>query len=200
MHLQIGETKITVSFLFWICIAFVLCFDNGYVLPCMVAVCAHEGAHLFAMRLCGAGIRQIRLEGFGIIIEKDCVALSAKQKISISLAGSWMNVGLFFLCFLWSKIGANEAVLCFAVLNLVLGVMNLFPIKGLDGAEVISLVFCEVIGLKNGETIAKIVSIVCCGLWLLIGTIICFKIRLNPSLLLFPLFLLLQSIFYGNYD
>ena len=98
MHFQIGSTRYTVSFLFCALLCFFIAFSERILFYSFLMVCAHESAHLLAMRLCAVAVDAVRLEPFGIIIERQNAPLNLTKTIGIALAGCAAN---FFLavCF-----------------------------------------------------------------------------------------------------
>ena len=193
MNVSLGGVRVHISFLFCVVLCLIVLFDNGAVLPAFIAVCAHESAHLLAMLLCGVPVEGVSLEAFGILIERGECAESFAQKTGIAAAGCCMNLGLFLLSFFGGNLFLNKLILQFAAVNALLLFVNILPVKGLDGADLLSLFLERCFPHKNGERIGKTVSIATCIILFLFGVIICLKVRVNPSICLFSLFLLVQS-------
>ena len=194
MSFQIGKVKCRISFLFCAVLSFLILFDNGLVLPAFVSVCAHESAHLFAMLMLGADVRQVYAGAFGILIERKADALGFRENLLISAAGCAVNALICAAFLAAHAVWKNEALQRIAFVNFFLFLMNALPIHGLDGAQVITLLFAHRFGEKFAETAGNFISVACCVFLFAIGVIICFKIRFNPSLCLFSLYLLFESV------
>lgn len=96
----------------------------------IAAVLVHECGHLIATLLSGASIRCIRVMPFGIVMESD--GLTPGKQIISSIAGPAAGVCLSLL-FRWFPL--------IAALALVQTVLNLLPIKNMDG----SVILCNVL-------------------------------------------------------
>ena len=194
MRFSIGGVRIEISFLFCILLSCLVLFDRGVFLFAFLMVCVHEIAHLFAMLLFGVKIDGIALEPFGILIKKELKALLYYQNMCIVFAGCFANFLLAGICiFLYCFFEKNNIFMRFFSINIALAVFNLLPITGLDGGQALQLMIAHYRSAKNAEIIGKIASSIGCVLLLIFGMIICFKIRLNPSLCFLSLFLLILS-------
>lgn len=195
MHFTIGTTRFTVSFLFCCVLALLILFDNNVLLYSFLMVCAHESAHLLAMYCCAVKVEAVRLEPFGIIIEKRDEDISLKAQAVIAAAGCVINfvlAGLFLWLYCFFKSEVTFTLFC---VNLCLFSLNILPIHGLDGGQILNL-FLQSKGKKNAETTVKTVSCICCALLFIFGVILCFKVRFNPSICLISFVLFIQSFLY----
>ena len=115
MHFTIGTTRFTVSFLFCCVLALLILFDNNVLLYSFLMVCAHESAHLLAMYCCAVKVEAVRLEPFGIIIEKRDEDISLKAQAVIAAAGCVINfvlAGLFLWLYCFFKSEVTFTLFC----------------------------------------------------------------------------------------
>lgn len=195
MRFSIGKVRVEISFLFCILLSCLVLFDSGLFLAAFLLVCAHESAHLFAMFLCGVHIDSVALEPFGILIKREKKALAFGREICIIFAGCFANVflatgSMILYCFF----GKKSIFLQLFFINIALAVFNILPITGLDGGDALLLILRRHKSEENAVNTGKTVSIICCILLFIIGMIICFKVRLNPSLCFFSLFLMTRTL------
>ena len=193
MRFKIGSTQFTVSFLFCCVLALLILFDNAVLLYSFLMVCAHEGAHLLAMTLCGARVKAVRFEPFGIIIEKEDEDLPLLALIFISAAGCMLNILLaaVFFCLYLHKQG--DVFMTLFSVNVCLFALNILPIYGLDGGQILYLLL-QTKGEEFADITVKTVSYVCCALLFVAGMILCFKVRFNPSICLISFVLFVQTL------
>ncbi len=106
-----------------------------YTLLVLLSAALHETGHIIAMKICGAEIRSITILPFGAVIDSDAVSLSYGRDAVISLAGAGVNL----ICALWGWVFFllinNIYIAFFCICNLFLAVVNLLPIKTLDGGR-----------------------------------------------------------------
>ncbi|MBE6818123.1 MAG: hypothetical protein E7517_03060 [Ruminococcaceae bacterium] len=194
MCFSIGQVRVEISFLFCILLSCLVLFDSGLFLAAFIMVCAHECAHLFAMYLCGVHIDSVELEPFGILIKKERKALAFSRQMCIIFAGCFANLFLAVISIILHCFFSEKSIfLQLFFINAALAFFNLLPITGLDGGQALQLFLsrykCERFALNTGKT----VSCFCCVLLFALGMIMSFKVRLNPSLCFFSLFLLIQT-------
>ena len=194
MHFKIGAVHWHISFLFCILLSLMLLFDSGFMVPTMLTVCAHESAHLLAMYCCAVKVEAVRLEPFGIIIEKQDEEMPFSSQFMITAAGCILNflLAVLFLFLYFCK--QTEVHFTLFAVNVLLFSLNVLPIDGLDGGQLLTLFLIKRKGMQKARTIGKKVSLCCCVLLFISGAIICFKIRFNPSICLISFVLFVQTL------
>ena len=90
-------------------------------------------------------------------------------------------------------LGKNTYVQSFAIVQLVEGAMNLFPVKSLDGGTLVRL-FLNALNIKRSELIFNLISFMSSIAIFVIGTAIAVKNVSNPSLLLLGIYLIILNI------
>ncbi len=137
--------KIYISFLFCITVLSFLIIDkSGLVFLVLFSSILHEAGHIVALCIFKNPPKEVNFLLGGIEF-KTILLQNTKKNILVSLSGPIVNLMLFAVFY---KLSIN-----FAVINLLLGVFNLLPFCGLDGATVLTELF------KNNSISKKIISI-----------------------------------------
>lgn len=194
MRIKFFGTEIYVSFTFAALITVMLILDKtGMILPLLFAVFMHETGHLSAMRLMGDAPKRIKLIPASVQITKSQFS-GYKNDIIVSLSGPFVNVLLFFVFLLSYKFSGNGLTLNIALLNLIIGVFNLLPLKGLDGGAILYSVLCKYISIQKAETVLKIISLLSAVMLLAAAVILTLKGKLNISFYIMGIYLLVTTI------
>lgn len=174
-------------------------------------VCAvlHEFAHAAQAAKLGYAAKQLSLMPYGAAIRMDLEDVSAKDELSIALAGPACNLctAALFLATWWCFPSTYPYTETAFYASLSLGLCNLIPAPPLDGGRVL---YCGVYSLlnaylppakakKRANFICKIITAVFCG----IGVVLCVFSAIygafNLSLAVFTLFLLLSLFDKGEH-
>lgn len=104
---------------------------QGVVLRVLLACVLHELGHWTAVRLLGGRVQALRLTAVGAEMVLDSGrALSYGREAAAAFAGPAVNL-------LLAWVSAQTGRYLFAGINLCLGLINLLPIRRLDGARVL---------------------------------------------------------------
>ena len=137
MRFKLFGTEIYISFLFAAVIAVMLACDRtGLALPSLFAVFMHEAGHLFCMWALDTSPKSVRLIPASVQITRS-ITSSYKKDTAVALCGPIVNFVLFASLYFNYLAFGNKATLCYALLNLIIGVFNMLPVKGLDGGTVL---------------------------------------------------------------
>lgn len=157
MTFKFFSTKVKVSFLFMAVLCIILLFDStGYAFPMLCAVLFHETGHFIAMHICGCAPKEINLIPGSVQIT--CAFAPIRQEIFILLCGPAFNLALFTLLFINCYIFSNYFLLEFALINMLYGLFNLIPVKGLDGGSVLYEIILKKSGIKKANTVILILT------------------------------------------
>lgn len=135
-----------------------------YLLPFLAAL-LHELGHFFVMLICRQPIRQITVLPFGIDIKKAPHISSYIADIAVSSAGIIVNVLMVVLC---RSLPESTNVEFFMQSNLVLFLINIIPIKSLDGGQILEKILLLFLAPDTVEKIVEVCSFVCI---LLVGSV-----------------------------
>lgn len=154
LELRIGRTVIEFRFLFLAVLT--LCFlvdETGIAVLGLLAGIMHECGHLIMVLITGYAPKRIAFEMTGIRMDQPQDGLSVGKETAVLLAGSLLNFTMAAVSF---PIGWEA----FGSVHLVLGILNLLPLKGLDGGKLLVLFFSRFTDLYRAENIVFIIQIV----------------------------------------
>ena len=193
MVVNIGKLKINILIAVIICAAFVLD-SSAYVAMLLACAAAHELGHYAAIRAFGGRIEQISVLASGLDIRADRRLLSYKHDAVIYLAGAAFNLAAAAAAYVYmSRAGESEELTVFLLTNTAYAVMNLLPIKTLDGGKALKRVLEAAVGLDKAykvsecASLAALIALTAAAAYLLVST------RENFSLLLVSAGLIWQS-------
>ena len=162
----------------------------GMMLPTILAVTLHEFGHLTALLIFGAKPQRVELKVGAVAIIGNFV-LTVKQRFIMLLAGSTVNFIVFVLLYCLYFVLQNLYLLNFSLVMFVVGVINLLPILGLDGGEILSLIFIRFMKLKSANKLVLVFSIVTILFVLSLGLQVLNNTKTNFSLIIFGIYLFL---------
>lgn len=136
MRLRIGRVKIEISFAFAVLLALILgCSDGAGFGISFLCCCIHEALHLLLFALSGAYPKSISLGAAGMRMDfGGCIPVSFVREAVACAVPPVINTvlgGIF--AYLYSR--GNPVFLIPAAANIVLGAVNLLPVRALDGGR-----------------------------------------------------------------
>ena len=169
-------------------LAAILIYLDGiaFVIQCISACALHEFGHYSAARLNGNKIRSIRITAVGAEIYFDTGrSFSYFGEIITAFAGPVVN-----LITAWISVKLNAFL--FAGINLCLGIINLLPIRPLDGGRILTSIL-SLFFPNAADGVVSCISIMFSGCLLGLGWL-AWKTWGNVSLLLTAAWIVLESI------
>lgn len=189
MRFKLFGTQIYVSFLFAAIIAFMIATDRtGLVLPTLFAIMIHEGGHLFAMWLCECQPKSVRLIPASVQIVRK-MAPRDKGELVVSVFGPLINLFMFAVLFLNYRLFHNQTTLTVALLNLILCLFNLLPVKGLDGGAILKELLCGRVSEQKINIILNAISLVLAAATLFAGIVLAYRGSLNLSVFIVAIYI-----------
>ncbi|MBQ3547294.1 MAG: site-2 protease family protein [Clostridia bacterium] len=187
-------TKIYISFFFMAAITIMLATDRtGYMLPTLFAVVIHEAAHLFLMWVLDCAPLSVRLIPASVQINKK-FSFSQRNDILIAASGPVANLLLFgCLYFNYAAFG-NEMVLCYSLLNLIIGCFNLLPVKGLDGGTILYCIICKFKGQTKATLIMQLITLILAVAVIFVAVTLTFRHRFNISIYIVGIYLFIMGL------
>ncbi len=151
----------------------------SWMLPVAAAVLVHEMGHVVAARLLGVRLGGLRLSIFGARLGLGGV-LSYRRELLIAAAGPAVNLvcaGVLLLP-LWrggggalaAYLGGEAAGTAFASASVGLALLNLLPVRTLDGGRILSCLLAP----RFGPTVAE--AVIMAGTALCLGGLWCFSV------------------------
>lgn len=193
MTFRIFNVNVEISVPFTVILAFLLINDKtGLMSASLVAVLLHEIGHLAVMVLYRCQPQSIKLSSAGILICGSAFCTSC-ENILISLSGPVSNLLFTLIFYLFSKIFCSTLFLYFAAVQFIVGIVNLLPIKGLDGGAILYAVLSKFSRI-NADLICNLVSIFLAFFVLAAGVGLAIKNVSNPTLLLLGIYLIVLNL------
>ena len=163
---------------------------SGICLITVFAAVLHECGHLLAARLLRIPPRALHLDLLGARIEVDGYLLSYGEEWLLCAAGPLVSLlAASAAAPLWSAFWAARVFSC---ASLVLGLLNLLPIRTFDGGRMLECLFCRF----GNERVAERGMLLCSYLFLFLlwATAVYFLLRAGDglSLLCFSMSLFLR--------
>ncbi len=194
MSFKIFGIKISVSFLFILMLTFLLIIDKtGYMSLSLIAMLIHEAGHIIAMHFVKSKPKEIDASHFGLLIVGKGKE-SPKQTLLITFAGPLFNLLTFILFWIVFKTVESVTAGYFAVINLILCLVNLLPLNSLDGGNITLILLTKLFGEK-AKFIFSVVTVITASVLTAFSVFLFFKVAKNVSLLLLCIYLFVVNIF-----
>lgn len=194
MKFKFLGTQVYVSFLFMAVITVMLATDKtGYMLPSLFAIIMHESGHLFAMWVMDVAPKQIKLIPASVQITAD-ITRRYKTDIAVSICGPLTNLVLFVVLYFNFISFKNEAVLLYALINLIIGAFNLLPVTGLDGGTILFSVLARRMDYNRARCILRIITLILSATMLFLGVMFTLRGKINVSVYILGLYFLIMGI------
>ena len=170
-----------------------LAFDLSlYTLLLFVAILLHECGHLVALLLCNKTDIGITFSAFGAEITYGGPLVGMGGELFVAGGGILMNV---FSCLLILLLAYDHLAGCFfAVASLCLALLNLIPVKGLDGGRLLEGVLLRFLDPGKVYRVMRCISGVCIAGLFVCSLLVIWGSGFNFSLLLFTLYLSLSVL------
>lgn len=194
MQFKLFGTKIYISFIFAAVITVMLFFDRTTLfLPSAIAILLHELGHLFAMWLCECAPREIKLIPASVQIIRGFSSKPYGESI-IALFGPIVNLVIFVVFLVNYLYFKDEWVIKFGLINLIIGIFNLLPVKGLDGGTVLYNIVSEKKGLRTAERLLNIITFVSSLTLFVLGILTIINGKVNITVFIMAIYLLLSVV------
>ncbi len=200
MIFKLFNIEFQISVPFAVMFAFLLVTDKtGLMSASLLAVVLHEIGHLIWMKKCRTAPKLVKMSLGGVLMVGSAFC-TAKESISIALAGPIVNFLFTAVFYFFGVYFDNVLLAAFGVVQFLVGAINLLPVKGLDGGTVLTVLlekYCK----RNVALIVKLVSFCVSVGVLVLGIAVAVKNTSNPSLLLLGIYLIILNISrMGLYD
>lgn len=161
---------------------------TGLMFYVMTAVLLHEAGHIVAMYLIKIPPDAVTLKIGAAEIEG--VTENGTQKhFIIAAAGPVINILGMAVCFMAYRLFGNLSFALNFNIMFVFALLNLLPILGLDGGDLLFCLLVRKISIKKSRRILIFFSIFNCFIIMAFGIYLFFKENNNPSLMLLALYL-----------
>lgn len=174
------RVSVSPSVLIMLCLA-ALTDRTGIVVLTLLAALLHECGHLVAARLLGIRAEQMRIGFLGMRLDTGGCVLSYGAEWLLCAAGPLVSLLCAAVAALfWQTFAAARIFSC---ASLVLGLLNLLPIRSFDGGRMLESFLSFVCGTRLSERVMTLCSFL--FLFLLWATAVYFLLRVGDGLSLF---------------
>jgi len=165
MYVKIKKIKVHVICLFLLLLFASINF-SVYMLILFSCIFIHETGHVIFIKLNRLKILSIEILPLGINIVTNNIRLTAyKTDIIIALSGPCANIISAAVIFMIIKFNGYGSVLFFAFLtNILYAVINLFPVKSLDGGKTIEIILKIILPENISHIVFSCISAVFLGI------------------------------------
>ena len=164
---------------------------TGYALPTLCAAAFHETGHLFAMWIFECQPRSIRLVPASVSITGP-FPRKKNGEVIIALSGPVFNMVIACSLIINYKLASSNISLQYGLINLMIGIFNLLPVKGFDGGTVVTAIIEKATGNRmKAESAIKIITAVFGFLILFIGAFLILNGSINLSIIIMGLYILI---------
>ena len=195
MLLELRKTKIEFGFSFALTVTLMLLlFEEKIVLMSVLSSVLHECGHFLMMRLSGEKIERVVFGAFGVRIEKIAFSgISYKREIAVALGGIAVNLILAGVSFTVYFLSESLTAAGFAIINLMIALMNSLPLKSLDMGRAMHFFLLNCFSEEKTEKITSTVSFIFFLGFSAFTVFYCAFIKLNFSLIAVSIYLLTET-------
>lgn len=156
-----------------------------YAFGAVSSVLLHEAGHMTAALLLGKRITEIRLMPVGISIGLSA-ASSYREELLIAAAGPLMNLLYLAAAAIFMPDRVASSVLAASA---SLAVLNLLPLKSMDGGRIADAVLSPLLGVETSGRILYVTTCACLSVLWMLSLYVFFYSGVNFTLLLFCAYL-----------
>lgn len=161
------KMKIGISFFGILTLGSLLLTRSYLALAALLAAAMHESGHLLAARMRSIKIKELRIDVFGALISTRGELSSYLDELILAAGGPAVNLITALLLFLTGAVALPFGRLLL-ISSLFLGLLNLMPVRELDGGRMLRCVLCQRLPLRLCEGICDTLSFCFISvLWLL---------------------------------
>ena len=195
MEFNIKSCKVIITPLFVSFLSIILLIDKtGIMLFGLISALIHEMGHLIFIYFSGKKINKISFQLGGILI--DCKGIvNYKYEFLIAFGGCLLNLIMFVLFLILFIYNHNEFSLVFSATNFGLFAFNLMPIYGLDGLDLLRIIFLQRFETQRALLYCKFISVMYVIILLIFTTFLLVK-KQNFSLLICLIYLIIIMLIF----
>ena len=193
MKFRLFKISFEISVPFAVMIAFLLIMDRtGLMTASLFAATLHELGHMAAMKISGCAPGSVTCCPAGILITGNAYKTAADSAF-IAVSGPAANFAAAILMLLIGRVTDSVTAYAFAAVQLIVGAVNMLPVKGLDGGTLM-LILLRSLKLRSPEFVFSFISLFTAVGSVVAGAAVAVKNTSNPSLLLLGVYLVVLNI------
>lgn len=135
---------------------FFLLDQSGTATLALTVAVMHEIGHLIAMTLLETPPSRLSFHLFGVRLEQSHGLVPAGKEAIILVSGSAVNLLTCGVLLLTTQ--SSPARDLFAGMHLTIGIINLLPVRGLDGGGLLELALTQRLPLWQGERLTSLIQ------------------------------------------
>ncbi len=180
------------TFLLFICVC-VFTDRTYYPLSVISAVLLHEAGHLLAAKILNIPLFGTDFTPFGIRLKFDLSTERISKEVWVYLSGPIVSIIAGTVVLIWAS-PYNKAVFTFALFSLTFGLVNLMPIKRLDGGCIAESILSTLTSPVMNFNITKAVSDVFVFLFWFCAVYVSLTDEINVSMIALAVYLIFSSL------
>lgn len=182
--------KLRISFFAVVSLIFVIFAEpSPFTLEIIACAALHEVGHIAVMLACGVEVYSVEVLPFGAEIHSGVHSSSYFVETLSALGGCIANVLTGAVAFSAYLVFGDAYTLFFAFASAFLALINLVPIRTLDGAEALHAVLSQLFGKERAEKISAVVSYFSLVTLMLFSSVVFAKLGGNLSLAFFCVYI-----------
>lgn len=190
----VPKFKISIPFVILVSVMYLLN-DNLLFFSTMLAIVIHEGAHITAVSICGGSIDKVEIRAFGIRVNvPELKYMSYKKEIIIAAMGPLAGIFAASISLLAANMCKMDWGFYFAGINIIITAINLIPVYPLDGGRIILSFMLWFFPLRVAYTLSYILTMLSIGVLFGLCVMMAFYRNLNPTLVIFSLYIAVCGI------
>ena len=185
-----GKTKLAVDFTFFAALALFFYFDeSGFGLMSISACVIHEAGHLLALFIMKKDFISLTFYGGGIKIGYE---KNVDVPAFLIVAGSFFNFVFFIAFYFIFALEFNFKT--FAVINLIIGVFNLLPLRYFDGGNLLEKALISAFTTDKALMILRKTEKITLILFTIFAVLIFCFFGINLSVLIVMIYVIVSDI------
>ena len=174
-----------------------ICGKGGLPLAFILSLIVHEVGHLLAAKLLGARIISIGGGMIGLRIKYDFLSVSPVRESVVCISGSIFGILAAYIA-LASGLAVYDSGIDFIATSLTFSIMNLLPVRGLDGGEILMCILERFTLPDRAYRICNTVSSATALIFWVTSIRIQMRHGINLSMLIMSVYFLYISGFAGK--
>lgn len=129
-----------------------------FAISAIITIALHEMGHIYAAKLIGVNFSEFTLSVFGAALRPENTLFSYADEIFVCIGGPFINFITFTLLIPLFFITSSSFILYVALSSLMLGALNLIPVKDMDGGRILLALLCLILSPSRAHKILTAIS------------------------------------------
>ena len=160
---------------------------SRFAIASLLSIFIHECGHVLAAKLLKIDMRECKIDIFGASLTPNNSNFSYWDEILLCLCGPAINIVTGLLTFPFLVRISDNFPTYFFLASLALALLNLIPIKGFDGGQILSALLSIIFNVTISEQIMTVISFISIFLLWIISVYFLIIAKSNLSLFIFSI-------------